>query len=279
LLWGTTGTAQAFAPSGFDHKVIGALRLLVGGVALLGLAIYRRELGRLRDWNWRTLFLAAAFTASYQLCFFAAVARTGVAVGTIVGIGSAPVLGGFLGRVFRGEKLSRRWMIATFLAIAGCSLLGLSGGDIAVDPIGILLAVGAGAAYAAYTLMIKGLLEQHAPNAVMALVVCIGAVLVSPVLVNCNLDWLLQPRSIAVAMHLGLATMALSYWLFARGLQTVQVATAVTLSLAEPMTAATLGIVVLGEVLNAQAFTGICLIFAGLVVLFIRRPIGHPGRS
>ena len=271
LLWGTTGTAQAFAPSGFDPMVIGALRLLVGGVALLGLALYRRELGRLRDWNWLPLFMAAVFTASYQLCFFAAVARTGVAVGTIVGIGSAPVIGGFLGRVFRGETLSRRWMIATSLALAGCSLLSLSGGDIAIDPVGILLAVGAGAAYAAYTLMIKGLLEKHAPNAVMALVVCLGAILISPVLVNCELDWLLQPRSIGVVMHLGLATMALSYWLFARGLQTVQVATAVTLSLAEPMTAATLGIVVLGEQLNAQAFTGISLIFAGLVVLVARR--------
>jgi len=271
LLWGTTGTAQAFAPSGYDPKVIGALRLLIGGVALLGLAIYRRELGRLSDWNWLPLCLAAVFTATYQICFFAAVDKTGVAVGTIVGIGSAPVIGGFLGRVFRGEKLSRRWMIATSLAIAGCCLLSLSGGEVAIDPVGILLAVGAGAAYAAYTLMIKGLLEQHSPNAVMALVVCLGAVLLSPMLVNCDLDWLMQPRSIGVVMHLGLATMALSYWLFARGLQTVQVSTAVTLSLAEPMTAATLGIVVLGEQLNAQAFTGILLIFAGLVVLVARR--------
>ena len=271
LLWGTTGTAQAFAPSGYDPKVIGALRLLIGGVALLGLAIYRRELGRLRDWNWRPLFMAAAFTATYQVCFFAAVDKTGVAVGTIVGIGSAPVFGGFLGRVFRGEKLSRRWITATFLAIAGCGLLSLSGGDVAIDPLGIFLALGAGAAYAAYTLMIKGLLEQHAPNAVMALVVCLGAVLISPVLVNCDLEWLLQPRSIGVVMHLGLATMALSYWLFARGLQTVQVSTAVTLSLTEPMTAATLGIAVLGEQLNIQAFTGISMIFAGLVVLLVRR--------
>lgn len=271
VLWGTTGTAQAFAPSGFDPKVIGALRLLIGGIALLGLALYRRELGRPGEWNWLTLAMAGVFTASYQLCFFAAVAKTGVAVGTIVGIGSAPVIGGFLGRVFRGEKLSRRWTVATFLAIVGCSLLSLSGGDIAIDPIGILLAVGAGAAYAAYTLMIKGLLDQHAPNAVMALVVCIGAVLLLPVLVSCDLDWLLQPRSIGVVLHLGLATMALSYWLFARGLQTVQVSTAVTLSLAEPMTAATLGIMVLGEQLNIQAFTGISLIFAGLMVMVMRR--------
>lgn len=271
LLWGTTGTAQAFAPAGFDPKVIGALRLSVGGVALLGLALYRRELGQLSEWNWLPILLAAAFTASYQLCFFSAVARTGVAVGTIVGIGSAPIFGGVLGLIFRGEKPGRRWLLATVLATLGCSLLSLSGGDVAIDLYGILLAIGAGASYAAYTLMIKGLLEKHTPNAVMALVVCVGAIMLSPWLINCDLNWLLQPRSIGVVLHLGLATMALSYWLFARGLQTVQVATAVTLSLAEPMTAATLGILVLGEQLNTQAFTGISLILVGLVVLVLKR--------
>lgn len=273
LLWGTTGTAQAFAPAGFDPMVIGALRLTVGGVVLMALAISRRELGNLRAWNWRLVVLAAIFTASYQLCFFAAVAKTGVAVGTIVGIGSAPVIGGLLGRLFRGEILSRQWVMATALAIAGCVLLSLSGGEVAIDLVGILLAVGAGAAYAGYTLMIKGLLAKHSPNAVMALVVCVGAILLSPVALSCDLDWLLQPRAIAVILHLGLATMALSYWLFARGLQTVQVSSAVTLSLAEPMTAATLGILVLGEQLSVRAFAGICLIFIGLVVLVARRPV------
>ena len=270
LLWGTTGTAQAFAPAGYDPRVIGALRLLVGGVALLLLALYRGELGGLRHWRWPAVLLAAAFTASYQVCFFAAVAKTGVAVGTVVGIGSAPIAGGLLGRLFRGEQLNVRWWLATGLALTGCTLLSLTGGEIAVDLLGILLALGAGASYAAYTLMIKGLLERHAPNAVMALVVCTGALLLAPLLVNCDPGWLWQPRSLAVVLHLGLATMALSYWLFARGLQSVPVSSAVTLTLAEPMTAATLGILVLGEQLNLQAFGGISLILAGLVVLVLR---------
>ncbi|SHJ29010.1 drug/metabolite transporter, DME family [Malonomonas rubra DSM 5091] len=271
LLWGTTGTAQAFAPSGFDPKIIGTLRLLVGGIALLILAVSRRELGQLSDWQWRPVLLAAAFTACYQISFFAAVAKTGVAIGTVVGIGSAPIAGGLLGRIFRGEQLDRRWLLATLLAIFGCALLSLAnGGAVTIDLFGIFLAIIAGAAYAAYTLVIKGLLQKHSPNAVMAVVVCVGAVMLSPTLVNCDLQWLMQPRSIAVVLHLGLATMALSYWLFARGLQTVQVATATTLSLAEPMTAATLGIVVLGEQMNPQAFSGILLIFLGLAALVLR---------
>lgn len=273
MLWGTTGTAQAFAPVGFDPRVVGTLRLMIGGVVLLGLALSRKELGRLRDWRWTAVTLAAAFTASYQLCFFAAVAKTGVAVGTIVGIGSAPIAGGLLGIAFRGERPGRRWYLATALAIFGCILLSLSGGEVAVDLLGIILAIGAGVSYAAYTLMIKGLLENHSPNAVMALVVSLGALMLSPMLLYCDLEWLLQPRTIAVVLHLGLATMALSYWLFARGLKGVQVATAMTLTLAEPMTAATLGLLVLGERLDAQAFTGLALIFSGLIILVVRRPL------
>ncbi|NLC71422.1 MAG: EamA family transporter [Desulfuromonadaceae bacterium] len=271
MLWGTTGTAQAFAPAGYDSAAIGALRLSVGGVALLLLALYRKELGNLRNWKIRSLFLAAAFTATYQLCFFSAVAKTGVAVGTVVGIGSAPIAGGLLGLMFRGERPGKRWLAATFLAICGCTLLGFSDGYVAVDPLGIALAIGAGAAYAAYTLMIKGLLDYHSPNAVMAIVVCLGALMLSPALFKIEPGWLAQPRSVAVVLHLGLATMALSYWLFARGLQTVAVGSAVTLTLAEPMTAALLGIFALGENLNLQAASGIILIFSGLAVLVIRR--------
>lgn len=271
LLWGTTGTAQAFAPPGFDSKVIGALRLLIGGLALLALAVRHKELGKFRDWPFWPTLLASIFTASYQLCFFSAVARTGVAVGTIVGIGSAPIAGGLLGLFFRGEKPSLRWMVATFLAIIGCTLLSLSGDTIAVDLFGILLAFGAGASYAAYTLIIKGILEQHPPNAVVAVVTCGGAIFLLPALVNIDPAWIMQPRALAVALHLGLASMALSYWLFARGLQTVQVATATTLTLAEPMTAGTLGILVLREQMNIQAICGIVMIFTGLIALVARR--------
>ena len=269
LLWGTTGTAQSFAPAGFDPVVIGFLRLAIGGMALLLLALSRGEIGSLRGWPLRATLLAGLFTAAYQICFFAAVAKTGVAVGTIVGIGSAPIAGGLLGYLFRGEKPGRRWGLATLLAIIGCALLAWSSsrGDVQINLFGLLLALGAGGSYAAYTLVIKGLLEDRSPNAVMAVVVCLGALILLPTLWGRELAWVLQPRSIAVVLHLGLVTMGLSYWLFARGLRTVQVATAVTLSLAEPMTAGLLGVVVVGEYLPPSAWGGLLLILSGLLLL------------
>lgn len=270
LLWGTTGTAQAFSPAGFDPKVIGAMRLIVGGLVLLLLAIKRHDLGKISDWKMLPLLSAAILTASYQICFFTAVAKTGVAVGTVVGIGSAPIAGGLLGRIFRGEQLDRRWCLATLLAICGCVLLSLTSGDVSVDTIGILLALAAGFSYASFSLIIKGMLEKLPPNA-MAVIICLAGLILSPVLLNVDPQWLWQPRSIIVILYIGLITMAISYWLFSRGLMTVPVSSVTTLSLAEPATAAVLGIVVLGEQLTVQACFGIALIFSGLVVLVAKR--------
>ncbi len=267
VLWGTNGTAQAFAPPGYDPKVIGAMRLLVGGSALWLLAACRGEFGRWRDWSWPLVVTGALCIAAYQLCFFAAVNATGVAVGTVIAIGSTPVFGGILGRVFRGERLSGRWWGATGLAVCGCILLGLNSAAVVLNVWGVLLALGAGASYSAYSLLIRGLIDRHPPTAVLATLSCCGAFLLLPVLLRCDPNWFMQWRSIAVIAHLGLVSMALAYWLFASGLRFLPVSAAITLTLAEPMTATILGLVVLGERLSGQSGLGVFLIFAGLFVL------------
>lgn len=268
-LWGTTGTAQAFAPDGAQPAAIGTLRLLIGGAALFFLARTQGHLFLGKDWlRWSTL-IAGVSVATYQLCFFAAVDRTGVAVGTIVGIGSAPIMGGLLGFWVHGESLSQRWYAATALAIAGCTLLISDSGSVDLDALGILLALGAGWSYATYATASKSLLAYHPPDAVMAVIFCIGALLLLPILLTVDLHWLPEPRGIIIALHLGLIATALSYILFARGLMTVSVGTTVTLSLAEPLTAGILGVVVLGESLTLSASLGISLLMCGLILLTI----------
>jgi drug/metabolite transporter, DME family len=267
VLWGTTGTSQGLAPAGVESTAIGAVRLAVGGVVLLVLAMVR---GGFRDggrWPLPGTLVSALFVAGYQLCFFAGVARTGVAAGTMVAIGSAPVAAGLLGYLVRREHVGSRWLAATLLAVVGCGFLASGGGGIQGNMVGILLALGAGLSYAAYTVSIKGLLDQHAPDAVMAVVFCLAALLLSPLLFTSHLGWLAEPRGIAVALHLGVMATAVSYGLFARGLKTISVGTAATLSLGEPLTAALLGVVVLGERLGPLQLAGIVLLFSGLVLL------------
>lgn len=277
VLWGTTGTAQALGPEGTAPAAVGALRIAVGAV---GLALVAGPLRLAADAGWWTrpgrrvpALAAMAAIGAYQACFFAAVARTGVAVGTVVAIGSAPAFTGLLGLLIRGERPERRWPVATVLAVAGCAVLVLPGGEAAVDPFGVTLALGAGLAYATYTVAGKQLLETGAaPTAVMAVVFGGGALLLLPVVVAGDVTWLADPRGVAMVAWLGLVATTVSYVLFARGLRRLPAATAATLSLAEPLTAGILGVVVLAERPGVPGALGAGLIAAGLVWLSARRP-------
>lgn len=272
VLWGTTGTSQALAPAESTPQVIGALRLLVGGFALALLSLVRN--GTLRaGMSIRLAAGAGLFVAIYQLTFFWGVSLTGVAIGTMVGIGSAPIFAGILDTLFMGKRPDGKWYLATLLALVGCTILLGSSGKIEIHPVGIGLAAGAGLSYAVYTMFMKKLLVDRPAESVAAVVFCIGAVVLMPFLVTADLSWIARPQGLAVVAHLGLLATALSYFLFCRGLGHVQVSTAVTLSLAEPFTAGLLGIVVLGEQVSSAGWLGLVLILSGLVVLAV--PVGR----
>ena len=266
-LWGTNGTAQALAPHGAQPIIIGTLRIALGGVTLLIIAAWRGALGDGKRWLFWPTLLGAASMAAYQMFFFAGVARTGVAVGTIVGIGSTPILAGPIGFIVRGERPSRLWALATVLGIIGCTLLITTGEKIHVNLLGIFLAVCAGGSYAIFTTVSKGLLDEHAPEAVMAVTFCLGACFVLPLLFTADLHWLAQPAGFLVTIHLGVITAGLAYTLFARGLRLVPIATAASLTLGEPLTAGVLGVILLHEALSILAMLGILFIFTGLVIL------------
>src|SRR3954470_6371708 len=135
LCFGTTGTAQALGPAGLAPAGVGAARIVVGGALLVAVALAgRAPLGRLAP---GPLLVGAAGVAAYQLCFFAAVADTGVAVGTIVAIGSAPAMAGALEWALERRAPPRAWAAATALACAGVALLALDGVDAAVSAPGV----------------------------------------------------------------------------------------------------------------------------------------------
>ena len=219
------------------------------------------------------LLLAAILVAAYQILFFKAVSITGVAVGTMVAIGSGPLFAGLFAYLIHKERPRRRWLIATILAVAGLLVLFIPalGSVSQVKPTGVLMALAVGALYAGYTLAIKRLLPGNSPDAVIALVFTLGGLLLTPFLFGSNLSWVVEPNGLFVVLHLGLVTTALAYVLFARALRTVPAVHAVTLSLAEPLTAATLGILVLKERMTVTAAAGMALVLVGLVVLATER--------
>jgi DME family drug/metabolite transporter len=288
--WGSTGTAAHFAPAGTSSASIGAARIALGGLLLLAFAVStagrRLDIRRLLAASRRAraaLVLAAVAVGGYQLCFFTAVRMTGVAIGTVVAIGSAPVFTGALSRLTGGPRLDVRWMAATAAAAAGCVVLvtggqagGVGAGGVGAGGVGLALA--AGCCYAIYAVAASRLIRAgNSETAVMGLLFGGAAVLLAPVLAAGSPGWLLTARGLALIAYLGVVTTALAYLFYGRGLRTVSAPVAVTLGLAEPVVAAILGLVVLGERLTITDFVGLALVGLALATLVgARAPVAPP---
>jgi drug/metabolite transporter, DME family len=270
VLFGTTGTAQALGPE-IEPLAVGTARIAVGAALLVLVALVSGRF-RLGGADRRLILLSGACVAAYQATFFAAVDDTGGAVGTVVAIGSAPVFTGLLARTFAGERLSGRWAAATALGCAGvCTLVlgGGSGGDVSLPGVGLALLAGAG--YGGYAVAGKRLMDQGAtPEALMASVFSIGALVLLPVVALVPAEALWSGQGLALALYLGALPTAAAYILFARGLERIGAGETATLTLAEPVTAAALGFAVLGERPGAAALAGAALVLAGLALLALR---------
>ena len=271
MLWGTTGTSQALAPASASPVTVGALRLAIGAAALLVVAALRGGLERRTFVVARgPILVAAVGIATYQLAFFSGVRLAGVAVGTLVGIGSAPIFAGLLAWSVDGRRPSARWFLATGIALAGCALLAVPSTASGIPPVslpGLMLTLLAGAAYAMLSLAGQRIGARVPPDAGMALAFALGTVLLLPVLLTQDLGWLAEWPAVPVMLHLGVLATAVPYVLYLRALRTVPVASAVTLTLAEPLTAATLGVLLLGERLAPLGYLGVGCLIAGLALL------------
>jgi DME family drug/metabolite transporter len=292
LLFGTTGTARALGPD-ISPLGAGAARIAVGAALLATVAILLdRRAARAdrpdhpaaadrshaaglpaRPWPRLAVALGGLGVAAYQLAFFAAVADTGVAVGTVVALGSAPVFAGLLSRIVHRQTLDARWAACTALATAGVATLVAAGSDTGnIAPKGVALALVAGIGYAAYTVAAKHMLDQgHRPEQVMARTFGTGAIVLLPIIPATGA--LSTAPAVAEALYLGAIPTALAYVLFARGLKRLPTHEVATLTLAEPVTAAALGTVVLGERLTVTAALGAAMVLAGLAALALPR---HP---
>ena len=279
ILFGTTGTAQALLADGRSPLAIGAGRIVVGGIVLAALAAVAggwRPGGANRSWTWPMgwVLLAGAGVAIYQLAFFSALTMTGVAVGTVVAIGSGPIVAGLIEWRLEGRSPGGRWVIATALAMAGVVALTLaSGADTTISAPGLGLAIVAGTGYAIYAVVARRLIAGgRPPVGVMGATFGTAAILLAPVLAVSGGDRIVtDARPALLVLYLGLLPTAVAYVLFARGLRHVQAAEATTIVLAEPVTATVLGILILGEHVQGLGLAGAALVLTGLLVLAIPR--------
>jgi DME family drug/metabolite transporter len=165
------------------------------------------------------------------------------------------------------------------LAVVGGSLLvlaGDSGAEFSVVGLGGALAAGLG--YALYAVATKRLIGCGLESTeASAWQFSLGALALVPVLVAQPLDWLASASGVAMALHLGVLCTGVAYLLYGWGLRLIDTSTATTLTLAEPVTAGALAVVVLDERLQWFGWLGAGLVVIGLLVVgSARRGLGPP---
>lgn len=109
ILWGTTGVSAAHAPQ-LSPAAIGAAAMGVGGLLQAGIALrpIARHAQALHE-QWRWLLAGALAVAVYPLAFYGSMRLAGVTIGTVVSIGSAPILSALIEMALDGLRPSRRW--------------------------------------------------------------------------------------------------------------------------------------------------------------------------
>ncbi|MEN8583447.1 DMT family transporter [Burkholderia sp. RS01] len=290
VLWGTTGTAATFAPD-VSPLAIGAVAMGLGG--LLQAAFAARSIiafsASLRG-QWPTVALGSVAVATYPLAFYSSMHLAGVAVGTVVSIGSAPLASAVIERIMDKRGFTGRWAVGALLGLAGAALLcfaesGQGDPASATDsgwstPAGIGLGLVAGLTYALYSWAAHRLINTRVPSrAVMGAVFGMGGLLLMPVLAATGSQLLATWQNALVGTYMALVPMFAGYVLFGWGLARVRASTATTISLAETVVAAILAVVVVGERLPALGWVGAALIAGSLFVLALPAPMRRKGRA
>ncbi|MDH5920741.1 EamA family transporter [Vibrio splendidus] len=274
ILWGTTGTAASFAPD-LSPLAIGAFSMGVGGLMQAGLA-YRKILfafDKLLQ-NKRLLAVSALALAVYPLAFYSSMKLSGVAIGTVVSIATAPFFSALLEcLISKKNNINRRWLTSFAIGVVGIGLLVFSESSSANESgddlklLGIALGLVAGLCYAIYSWATKALIDKGIKSqAAMGSIFGLGAMLLLPTLWFTGENLFSSQINVLVISYLTLIPQCLGYIAFSFGLRHVTASCANLLTLFEPVVAAVLAVCVVGELIPFIGWLGMFLIVLCLLI-------------
>ena len=275
ILWGTTGTAASFAPD-LSPLAIGAFSMGVGGLMQAGLA-YRKILfafDKLLQ-NKKLLAVSALALAVYPLAFYSSMKLSGVAIGTVVSIATAPFFSALLEcLISKKNNINKRWLTSFAIGVVGIGLLVFSEASSANESgddlklLGIALGLLAGLCYAIYSWATKALIDKGIKSqAAMGSIFGLGAMMLLPTLWFTGENLFSSQTNVLVISYLTLIPQCLGYIAFSFGLRHVTASSANLLTLFEPVVAAVLAVCVVGELIPFTGWLGMSLI---VLCLFIQ---------
>jgi inner membrane transporter RhtA len=190
--------------------------------------------------------------AAMNTAFYSAIDRIPLGVGVTIE---------FVGPLAVAVGGSRRWRDLTWAALAAAGILALmQGGTHGLNALGVLLALLAGAMWAAYILVNARLGRAFDTGDGLAIAMCVGALAALPIGVAEGGVHLVSPRSLGLGVAVGLLSSAIPYSLEMEALRRITTTLFGVLMSLEPAMAALAGFVIIGQQLSGRAALGIALV-------------------
>ncbi len=276
VLWGTVGvtTKSLYQLSDANALSIGFFRLLVSTPVLL-LACWLtlgRGAFRIPARDLLGMMLIGVAMAFYQVCYFAAIARVGVAIAVLITLCTAPVMVALISAVLLRERISRPVLQALLCALVGTVMLvwvgpgaaGSSGRTLS----GILLALGSALGYTIITLCSRSLAGRYHPLQPISVGFGAGALMLLPFALATGLTVSYPPAGWALLVYMGLVPTALAYVLFLAGMRHTTATVATIATLIEPLTSTALAWLLFGEQLGPLGLLGALLLLGAIGLLY-----------
>jgi inner membrane transporter RhtA len=247
---GAALAVPVFGRAGSSGVVL--LRLVFASLILL--AIWRSQLRRQTRSRLGLAVVFGTVLAVMNLAFYAAIARLPLGIGVALE---------FLGPLAVGVAGSRRWVDFAWVATAAAGVLALSHGDThALDLAGVLFALLAAAAWAAYILCNARMGRTSSDGSGLALAMCVAAVIALPFGISAGGRQLLSPHVLLIGAVVGLLSSAIPYTLEMEALRRISSSVFGVLMSLEPAVAALAGFLILGQGLSPRESAGIALVIA-----------------
>ena len=271
LLWGTGGLIGTLlgGAAGLSALSVATYRLLAGGGLIVAVLTLTGRRWPTRRVAWTRIAVNGLLSALFQSCYFAAISLTSVSLATLVTIGGTPVIVTVVEQARGCRALGRAGVITMALALGGLGLLtGLPGGGFSETAVlastGMALLSAAG--FAVVTLIgtspVTGLDELTLNGFGFSL----GGMALLPLaaVVGGGLGFRPSLASAGLLAALGIGPTAVAYTLYFRGLRKASASTAALLSLIEPLAAAVLAALVLGDRLSTTGIAGAVMLLAAV---------------
>jgi drug/metabolite transporter, DME family len=243
-----------------------AASLLMAALQLVrdrrALAVTPGDLGRFS-------LLALTGYGAASLCYFFALPLIGVSVTTVL-LYTYPAIVAVVGWLFLGERFSWPRLAAVLLTFAGCALVArVFEAQAALDPLGLLLGLGAGVGYALFNVLSFRFMSRKPRIVLMAYTFGISAVAIglAAVVTHNSLSvasW--TPAVWGLLLAIVLVPTFAAIVLYLEGIRRLGAAQAAIVSTFEPLFAIVLSAAFLGERLAPIQWVGALVVLAGVVL-------------